>query len=76
MIIGQVLRRVGIAAGITDIEGLMHEQADVTLDRPQRLNAWTPRMSAELAHLYPFAIALSAGLILLAYAIARVLGIV
>jgi enoyl-CoA hydratase/carnithine racemase len=39
---------------VTDYEQILREQrGDVvllTLNRPQRLNAWTPRMSAELVH--------------------------
>ena len=40
--------------GVTDYEQILHEQRGeivlLTLNRPQRLNAWTPRMSAELVH--------------------------
>ena len=39
---------------VTDYEQILHEQRGeivlLTLNRPQRLNAWTPRMSAELVH--------------------------
>ncbi|HET6873839.1 MAG TPA: enoyl-CoA hydratase-related protein [Acidimicrobiales bacterium] len=39
---------------MTEYEQILHEQRDdivlLTLNRPQRLNAWTPRMSAELVH--------------------------
>ena len=39
---------------MTDYEQILHEQRGdivlLTINRPQRLNAWTPRMSAELVH--------------------------